>query len=225
MNKEIFEFEHMQYVVRYPNNYQQSSKHPVIIHLHGAASRGNDINLVYSNAFFETVDEYQPDLPFLIFAPHCRTNTWFDILYLLKKFVLMIRERPDVDQQRIYLTGNSMGGYGVWQLAMSMPEIFAAIAPNCGGGMYWNAGCLVNVPVWAFHGGKDTVVYVEESEKMVDAINKRGGNAKLTINPEGGHGLMEPFKDPELYRWFLSHEKNANMQEIESLYKDINTYG
>ena len=64
-----------------------------------------------------------------------------------------------------------MGGYGTWQLAISMPEAFAAIVPICGGGMYWDAGRLKKVPVWAFHGDSDPTVFPEESVKMVNAVN------------------------------------------------------
>ena len=74
--------------------------------------------------------------------------------------------------------GASMGGYGTWQLAMSMPKFFAAIVPICGGGMYWNAGRLINTPIWAFHGAKDPTVLCVESEKMVNHVNALGGKAK-----------------------------------------------
>jgi predicted peptidase len=109
---------------------------------------------------------------------------WYDLFEKLRAFVKMIISCGFVDPSRLYLTGNSMGGYGAWQLAMSLNDAFAAVIPVCGGGMYWNAGRLKNTPVWAFHGAKDRVVFCEESQKMVNAVNKRGGCAKLTIYPE-----------------------------------------
>ncbi len=127
------------------------------------------------------------DYPFMLVAPQCNKNTWFDLMDSLKKLVYLLADDETVDEKRIYLMGLSMGGYGTWQLAMSIPEMFAAIVPICGGGMYWNAGRLANVPVWAFHGKLDTTVFVEESEKMVNAVNAKGGNAKLTIYPELKH--------------------------------------
>ena len=101
-----------------------------------------------------------------------------------------------------------MGAYCAWQLAMSMPEYFAALAPICGGGMYWNAKRLINIPVWAFHGELDRVVFPEESKKLVDAINKKGGNAKLTLYPDCQHAAWEPtFRNPELYSWLISNSR------------------
>ena len=123
------------------------------------------------------------------------------------------------------LTGASMGGYATWQLAMSMPECFAAAVPICGGGMYWNAERLKNVPIWAFHGGKDNVVSVEESKKMVDSVNQKGGSAKLTIYPENGHDAWsDTYSNHLVYSWFLSH-LNCNTEKITDIYDDSKTFG
>jgi hypothetical protein len=92
-----------------------------------------------------------------------------------------------------------MGGYGTWHIAMSLPNYFAAIVPICGGGMYWNAARLVNVPAWAFHGEADSAVYCEESKKMVDAVNAKGGNAKLTIFPIGEVALRD--QQSQILKW------------------------
>ena len=103
------------------------------------------------------------NLPFVIIAPLCSENTWFDVFERLQLLVEEIDALPFADCNRICIMGASMGGYATWQLAMSMPERFAAIVPICGGGMYWNAGRLADIPVWAFHGAKDSTVYLEES--------------------------------------------------------------
>ena len=84
--------------------------------------------------------------------------------------------------------------------------------------MYWDAGRLINIPVWAFHGEKDGTVLTEESKKMVDAINKRGGNAKLTLYPEAGHDCWTPtYTNRAVYEWLLSH-KNENVKALINEY-------
>ena len=121
--------------------------------------------------------------------------------------------------------GNSMGGYGTWQLAMGIPELIAAIVPMCGGGMYWNAPRLINVPIWAIHGGKDNVVFTEESQKMVDAVNNSGGNAKLTIYPDHYHDVWtDTYNNREVFEWLLSHT-NENAVEIVDKYNNKKIYG
>jgi len=205
MRTAVYELNNMEYVMRYPACFDRSQKHPVILCLHGAGTRGTDISLVKNYILFREAEKFA-DFPFIIVAPQCSENTWFDMWPTLKSLVREIAALPYTDETRIYLTGNSMGGYAAWQLAMSIPEYFAAIAPICGGGMYWNAGRLMNIPVWAFHGALDGTVFPEESEKMVNAVNKAGGNAKLTVFPDAAHDAWTPaYSDPELYQWFLSY--------------------
>lgn len=224
MDIKIEEFCGFKYVIKYPDCYKEGEKFPVIIFLHGAGSRGNDIDIMKNNPYFKIVNHYT-NFPFITVAPQCSQNTWFDMFEQLKKFVYKISGENFADKNRIYLMGASMGGYGTWQLAMSIPEVFAAIVPICGGGMYWNAGRLVNLPVWAFHGAKDTVVFKEESIKMVDAVNARGGNAKLTIYPENEHDAWsDTYKNPEVFDWLLSHTNKIGKEMVDG-FKDGNIYG
>ncbi len=207
MNNEIFEFEGMQYVVAYPDSYNKDKKYPLLIYMHGAGTRGTNTELLVKSVFLAGY-ESQPEHPFLVVMPLCHQNTWFDLFETLKGFMERLRRRPDVDDRRVYLTGASMGGYATWQLAMSMPEVFAAIVPVCGGGMYWNVARLEKVPVWAFHGGKDQTVLPRESEILVERLKQKGGNAKLTIYPENGHNAWtDTYYNSEVYGWLLSHQK------------------
>jgi predicted peptidase len=157
--------------------------------------------------------------------PLCHENTWFDMWEQLKEFILYTTTLPNVDKERIYLMGASMGGYATWAMAMSTPELFAAIVPICGGGMYWNAVRLVNVPIWAFHGAKDTTVLPEESKKMVDAVNRKGGTAKLTVYPENAHDAWnDTYRNPEVFEWLLSH-KNKNPPIIQDECQGMKEFG
>lgn len=224
MNIKIEQSDNLKYVIRFPDDYKNGDRFPVIIFLHGAGSRGNDIDVLVKNPFHGFTNLHS-NFPFITVAPQCFQNTWFDIFEQLKRFVCKIAEESFVDPERIYLMGVSMGGYGTWQLAMSLPELFAAIVPVCGGGMYWNASRLVNIPIWAFHGAKDTTVFKEESIKMVDAVNKCGGKAKLTIYPENGHDAWsDTYKNPEVFDWLLSNT-NENSVKLIDKYKDSNIYG
>jgi predicted peptidase len=111
-----------------------------------------------------------------------------------------------IDEQRIYLTGLSMGGFGTWRLAMAYPDRFAALAPVCGGGDPDQAHLVAHLPTWVFHGAKDDVVSIENSKKMVAALKKAGCDVKFTIYPDAGHdSWTETYNNPELYDWFLDH--------------------
>jgi predicted peptidase len=118
--------------------------------------------------------------------------------------------RYRVDQDRVYVTGLSMGGFGAWQLAVDYPARFAAIAPVCGKGEPAKAQLIKDLPIWVFHGAKDPVVPVSNSQDMVDALKKCGSDVKLTIYPEALHdSWTETYNNPELYNWFLQHKRGG----------------
>lgn len=211
------------YIIQFPEDFDETKKYPILMHLHGAGTRGKMKNLYGAPPLREAKKQ---QLPLVTVAPLCGTDeTWFDHFHQLKELVKYIAALPYVDEDRFYLTGNSMGGYGSWQLAMSIPEYFAALIPVCGGGMYWNAGRLQNLPVWAFHGGKDQTVFCEESEKMVAKINAKGGNAKLTVFPENAHNAWDDaYGNPETYQWMLAQKRTAPTTH-EDEYTDAKIYG
>jgi predicted peptidase len=117
-----------------------------------------------------------------------------------------IESNYNVDKNREYLTGISMGGHATWSLAIQNPERFAAIIPVCARGYSQDVYVLKDVPVWAFHGEKDDIVPVSDGQKMVDALEKAGGTVKFTIYPEGNHDAWtETYNNPEIYEWLLNY--------------------
>jgi len=221
---QTLEFRGMKYVVRFPEGYKEGESYPTIIFFHGAGTRGESVELLMGNEFFTQTAKFEK-FPFVSIAPLCDGNSWFDVMETLIAFSKFILSQSYCDESRLYLMGNSMGGYATWQLAMSAPELFAAIIPICGGGMYWNAARLVNVPIWAFHGGLDPAVFPEESQKMVDAVNRRGGKAKLTIYPENGHNAWsDTYKNYDVFEFLLSH-KNENIKDLINDFNDMTLYG
>ena len=215
----------LQYVLRFPKNFSEENTYPVILYLHGSGSRGKSVEAFTQADAFTLTEKHDP-FPFLYVAPMCPPDTtWYDWMQDLKNLLQEISALPYADTNRIYGTGASMGAYGIWQLAMSIPETFAAILPICGGGMYWNAKRLINVPVWAFHGVKDKTVAFEESQKMVDAVNKNGGNAKLTAYPDNFHNAWtDTYSNPEVFAWLLEHT-NQNDQDTSDVYTDAVKFG
>ena len=217
-------FGRMQYTVRYPKDFDETKKYPLLLFLHGAGTRGNNLGALKGSAFFKETEKYE-DFPFVVAAPLCSEDCWFDMLETLKEWASVMAAHPFVDAERVYLMGNSMGGYASWQLGMSLPSLFAAIVPICGGGMYWNAARLKNMGVWAFHGTLDRSVFPEESQKMVDAINARGGNAKLTLYPENGHDAWtDTYRNPEVFSWLLAQKKQKAAADSGE-YNDQKKYG
>ena len=215
----------LQYVVKAPGKLAE--KNPTIIFLHGAGTRGTDLGVLEGNSIFlpnSCISD--ADSPFMVFAPLCSRDSWFDVFEQLQEFVEMVAVHPAVDANHIYLIGNSMGGYGTWQLAMTMPEYFAAIVPICGGGMRWNLKRLINVPVWAFHGKNDATVPPVESILLVEKLNEIGGNARLTLLDDTGHNSWDyAYAQRELFGWLLQWEKKIKSADVNNEFADSKRYG
>ena len=210
----------MDYLLFLPNRYEAESeqRRPLILFLHGAGERGDDIWKVATHGPHSYVRQH-PDFPFIVVSPQCpEGQIWSDeiLLGLLDEMLAT----HSVDASRVYLTGLSMGGYGTWSLGLRNPERFAAIAPICGGGELISvllasgakAEALKSLGVWAFHGGKDPVVPLEESKRMVEALKKAGlPDVKLTVYPEAGHdSWTETYNNPEFYDWLLKHRRGTS---------------
>lgn len=183
-------------------------KMPLIIQLHGAGERGDgkdDLNKVDVHGFSKYLKENEHDC--IVAMPQCPYNTfWAARIESIIKFIEQIIKEYDVDKDRVCLTGLSMGGYGTWFTAMARPDMFAAIAPVCGGGMAWNADVL-KMPVWAFHGAKDSLVSPIQTEEMVSRLKELNADVTYTRFEEVGHPAWEFTYKKELIEWLLSKKR------------------
>jgi predicted peptidase len=205
--KEIVITARMKYLLFLPRGVSDKTKRwPLLMFLHGSSERGDDLEKVKTHGPPKMVEK-EKDFPFILVSPQAeRFSGWSpDILNTLLEDVCA---QLPVDTDRIYLTGLSMGGFGTWDFAIRYPEHFAAIAPVCGGGDPESACRLKDVPVWAFHGAKDPVVPLKDDAEMVEAVKKCGGEVRFTVYPEAEHdSWTETYANPELYAWFLRHNR------------------
>jgi predicted peptidase len=208
-----------EYLLFLPSGYRADSnkKWPVILFLHGSGERGTNVWKAATHGPTKYIEK-NPDFPFILVTPQCpKGRKWSDdaVLGILDQ----VCSEYSVDRNRIYLTGLSMGGYGTWSLATTYPERFAAVAPICGGegniGIAMSiqdkvkAAALKNLAVWAFHGGKDNIIPLAESERMVKLMKEAGcKEVELTVYPEAQHNSWtETYNNPKLYEWFLAHKR------------------
>ncbi len=197
-----------EYLLYLPTDYNTDKKKrwPLVLFLHGAGERGSDLNKVKIHGPPKLVAAGR-EFPFILVSPQCADRRWWDA-DVLDALLGDISKRYRVDKTRVYCTGLSMGGFGTWELAAAHPSRFAAIAPICGGGDPTTVARFKDIPAWVFHGAKDPVVKPEESRKMVDAIEKAGGNVKLTIYPDADHdSWTRTYDNSEFYDWLLSQRR------------------
>lgn len=216
------------YRVLKPDNYDSTKKYPLVVALHGAWGRGTDNKSRAIDAFgFLSAPDIRKKYPAFIITPQCPgkmqwANTpWAKGCYstdkvkiskpitLVLEIIESLQDEFPLDSKRIYVTGQSMGGYGTWDIIMRRPQLFAAAIPVCGAGDLEQAQKLVHLPIWCFHGDKDTVVPFAASRQM-DAKMKELGNKnwKYTEFPGVGHGSSKPtWKTPELIPWLFNQSK------------------
>jgi predicted peptidase len=198
------------YMVHVPPGYDASAKWPLILFLHGKGERGDD-GVAQTKAGIGPAIRKNPDLysSAIVLMPQCPDHCWW--VGATEYISLTLEKTCDefsIDPDRIYLTGLSMGGFGSWMYGADHADIFAAVAPICGGGRASDAERLVNVPTWVFHGAADNTVPVEFSRRMVDVLRKKGGNVRYTEYPGVGHNSWDnAYNDPEFAKWLLEQRK------------------
>jgi predicted peptidase len=205
----------LDFLLYLPSDYRkdQQQEWPLIVYLHGATLRGATLELLKKEEPLPNKMEKENDFPFIVVSPlgDGEYEFWAKDEMIDPLFTLLeeIQATYSIDTKKIYLTGNDMGGNGVWAIGLRYPEYFAALAPVAGYFDYpftvpENICDLKDVPVWAFHGGRDDIIPVEAEQGLVDALNACGGNAKFTVSQDMKIDVLyKVYADPELYEWFL----------------------
>jgi hypothetical protein len=222
------------YLEYLPEGYDQNSdKYPIVLFLHGVGEKcPNTTDTTVLKQYINNVAKHGPpkhvnngtSFPFILISPQLKSNysTWpssyvMEVLNYCKTYLR-------IDERRIYITGLSLGGGGTWVAAQDYPALFAAIAPVCGGYNSPSKACGIaaeNLPTWAFHGDKDTVVPLSRTQTMVNAINAclpaPNPLAKLTIYAGVGHNAWDyaykpdnTLHNPNVYQWLLSYTNTIN---------------
>lgn len=209
------------YLEYLPQDYtKNTNKYPIVIFLHGIGERGttstDPATLLSSvqkvaNVGLAKYVKYGAQYPFIIISPQLKSSygTWpanyvMDVLNHVKKYLR-------INEQRIYITGLSLGGFGTWTTLGAYPEVFAAAVPICSGGSALSKACVIaaeNIPLWGFHGTADKVVSYTVTTKMIAAVNactpKPDPLAKVTLFEGADHFIWDRvYKQTDAINWML----------------------
>ena len=213
-----------------PKGYDPARTYPLVLVLHGAGGRGNDnwgqIRDQPAPFLALASDEVQEKHPCIVVGPQCPAGKqWVNwpwgkgsysqdkvpISAELKRVAELLAQlctEFQVDPDRIYITGLSMGSYGTWDLIEREPKMFAAAIAVCGAGDPSRAAGIAKMAVWAFHGDKDGVVPVSGSREMVEALKKAGGSPRYNEFPGVGHGAWGPaYATKGLWEWMFAQKR------------------
>jgi predicted peptidase len=219
----------LKYRVRKPDQIETGKRYPLVLLLHGAGGRGSDnrgqIVDAGGGAALDKMgvsSKYGADV---IAGQVPKGKLWVDVswsspdhempkisdsmrmmLEALEAFVADAKNQ--VDPQRVYVVGLSMGGYGTWDAIQRRPGFFAAAVPICGGGDKRLAKKIAKLPIWAWHGDGDKAISPQRSRDMVAALKAAGGKPKYTEVEGRGHNVwVDAFGSAEMWKWLFSQRK------------------
>ena len=199
----------LHYLLALPEGYTPDGEPlPLLLFLHGGGESGSDLEKVKRHGPPKLIEAGR-NFPFIVVSPQNPGSAAFWDEDVLIRLLDHLQATLNVDSDRIYLTGLSRGGYGAWMLALENPGRFAAFIPISGAAPSPYAAWLKDLPTWVFHGALDPVIPVTESERMVAAIQARGGDVRLTVYPDAKHDAWTAtYDNPEIYEWLLQHHRS-----------------
>ncbi|MBE6725408.1 MAG: phospholipase [Ruminococcaceae bacterium] len=223
------------YRIYIPKNYDCGERYPLLVFLHGAGERGtdNEKQLIHIQHLFN--DPSSPVYDSIVLAPQCPEDSQW-VLWPWEKGNYSIEDTPEspgletlclliddvrdfynVDDDRLYVTGLSMGGFGTWDLLSRHGARFAAGLPICGGGDPSYAELLKRIPIRTFHGSEDTAVPVAATRQMYAAIRKAGGELIDYTEFDGaGHGVWgQVYEDRDNIDWLYSQSLAERRKKAE----------
>ncbi|MEZ0004865.1 putative peptidase [Flavobacterium sp. 28YEA47A] len=203
---EIITKSELNYALHIPKNTK--GKKPLIVFLHGSGERGSDIEKVKIHGPFKYLKSNELDS--YVLAPQCPENEYWnaEVLY---KLIQKIQKENNIDSDRIYLTGLSMGAWGAWNLAFAYPELFAALVPIAGfvDRVPMMENCKIkDIPTRIFHGLVDDVVDVNYSIAIYKKLKTCSRDIQLTIFDDANHdSWSRVYDNKEIYDWMMKQHK------------------
>ena len=235
--------ESLNYRYRSPASVEEGKTYPLLLFLHGAGGRGNDNRGELTDAgtiqAMEKAGVSQRFNSYVIAGQVPNDKLWVDVDWtttshkmppISKSMELMFEAldafmtNPEnqIDHDRIYVMGLSMGGYGVWDAIQRRPDFFAAAVPICGGADNRLASSLANLPIWVWHGDNDGVITVERSRSMVDALKRSGGNPRYSeIKGRGHDSWVDAFGHAPLWTWVYSQTRHVPGVRFDPVKKEV----
>jgi predicted peptidase len=203
-------------------------KYPLVIFLHGSGERGNDndAQLKWGVENFAT-DQNMMLHPAIVIAPQCPNNmSWSNFsrtkissemrlmpepskpMELVIELIHQLEKTMPIDNNRIYITGLSMGGFGTYDAIERYPDLFAAAVPVCGGGDISKVSTIARLPIWIYLGSEDPAVNPSYALDMLQALTKAGAHPGFTQYPEVGHfSWLGAYSDPLMLEWLFRQHK------------------
>lgn len=202
------------YLVFVPYDYEPDQKRPLILFLNGKGENGTDGYWTIHNNFGIEVWEMKRHFPFVCAIPQCPDETGWNQENLLRAFDFAdkVEEAYGTDEDRVYITGVSQGGQGVWNALGIAPERFAAAVPLCGTpSVDAKTVAQSGIPIWNHCNEKDKPSLVDANRKMHMNLLKAGASPLYTEYKASGHNCWDRvYRSAPVYEWLLEQRRTAD---------------
>lgn len=199
---------------------EETEPKPVVIFLHGASLCGRDLNKVRRYGTIDAIDKGRAIDAYVI-APQNPGGAWNPDKIM--KIFDWVGNEHNIDYDRVYVLGMSLGGYGTIDLAAAYPDQVTAAIAMCGGTTASDLSALNDVPLWIIHGTADKAVSVTQSDKVVSAMKQHDSETpRLIYNRVQGMNHSRParlFYLPESYEWLFSHSLKDTGRQVAPPFK------
>jgi len=206
---------HLSYLLFLPASYaaKPDTHWPLILYLHGGSLRGGNVEQLRTLGLPHKL-ESEPDFRFVVVSPQCPAGEiWTDTEAIDALLDYVIRDYR-IDQQRIYITGHSMGGRGALYFAYRMPSRFAAVVALSPYSPITAWGDkLTQTPLWLFHGAADTLSPIAETKDLVQAIEAAGGHPRFDSLPARDHSILDVYDRRDIYDWLLRQKRSTSLAQ------------
>lgn len=217
----------LHYLLQEPLGESPEEGWPLLLFLHGYGECGNNLPALKKHGPPKLISRFDALKRCVVISPQCPTDSWWRTETLKALVDDVLAGRDDIDPDRLYITGLSMGGYGTWSFISRYPDYFAAAIPICGGGNPFNlpanlpgrkrgitneflpAGLrkATSLPIWTFHGSADRSVPIQETQTLVLLLRDAGSrNCKFTNYQGAGHvaAWEKAYSDPATWKWLFA---------------------
>ena len=203
----------LKYLISTPDGFdREKEKLPMIVFLHGSGERGSDPDLLRCHSIPKIFESGHaatcPDLRVITLCPQCPEENdmvWDPLILQVKELIDRVVKEYNVDEDRVSLTGLSMGGFGAFQLACVFPERFSALAVCCGGGIEGFSCCLGKMPVRLYHGLNDDDVPPIRALSLEKALKDAGNPPEMFLYEGVSHNV-----------WNIAYEKTDCIEWLAS---------
>lgn len=221
----------MSYRLYIPTDYDAGKSYPIVLFLHGYGEIGSDNSsqiLASQGAAIWASPQEQQDHPCFVLAPQSTMTGWTSIasyglddpyepqadLELAYKMLQSVISEYSIDTNRVYGTGSSMGGYGIWAMAIEHPDLFAAIVPVCGDADQSAVSVLKDLPVWIFQADSDPTIPSSHAKDLVPFLQNLGSSSRFTLYdadtyfyPSAHFSWVPAYADEDMRTWLFEQSR------------------